>query len=74
MRWRNMISEALKERIETLPAILSIREAADFFSVRPLTMYRLIRRGNIPAYKDSEGRWCINRSDLKLYCSRHTNL
>jgi excisionase family DNA binding protein len=69
-----MISGALKEKIEALPAILSIRETADFFSVRYLTVYRLIRRGAMPAYKDDEGRWCIPRSDLKLYCSRHSNL
>ncbi|MDR2053809.1 MAG: excisionase family DNA-binding protein, partial [Treponema sp.] len=59
-----MISGALKERIEALPVILSIREAADFFSVRYLTVYRLIHRGKMPAYKDDEGRWCILRSDL----------
>ena len=69
-----MISGALKASIEALPAILSIREAADFFSVRYLTIYRLIRRGKLPAYKDDEGRWCIARSDLKTYCSRNSNL
>ncbi|MDR1575200.1 MAG: excisionase family DNA-binding protein [Treponema sp.] len=69
-----MISGILKERIEALPAILSIAEAADFFSVRYLTVYRLVRRGTMPAYKDDEGRWCILRSDLKAYCSRNSNL
>jgi excisionase family DNA binding protein len=69
-----MISGILKEKIEALPAILSIREAADFFSVRYLTVYRLIRRGALPAYKDGEGRWCVTRIDLKTYCSRNSNL
>jgi excisionase family DNA binding protein len=69
-----MISGVLKEKIEALPVILSIREAADFFSVRYLTIYRLIHRGAMPAYKDDEGRWCILRSDLKAYCSRNSNL
>jgi excisionase family DNA binding protein len=69
-----MISDTLKEKIESLPAILSIREAADFFSVRYLTVYRLIRRGIMPAYKDDEGRWCVLRSDLKTSCSRNSNL
>jgi excisionase family DNA binding protein len=69
-----MISDTLKKRIEALPAILSIREAAGFFSVRYLTVYRLIRRGEMPAYKDSEGRWCVLRSDLKKYCSQNSNL
>jgi excisionase family DNA binding protein len=69
-----MISATLKEKIEALPAILSIREAADFFSVRYLTVYRLIHRGALPAWKDSEGRWCIARSELKAYCSHNSNL
>jgi excisionase family DNA binding protein len=69
-----MISGVLKEKIEALPAILTIREAADFFSFRYLTVYRLIRRGTMPAYKDGEGRWCILRTDLKTYCSRNSNL
>jgi excisionase family DNA binding protein len=69
-----MISGALKKRIEALPAILSIRETADFFSVRYLTIYRLVHRGTMPAWKDDEGRWCILRSDLKAYCSRNSNL
>jgi excisionase family DNA binding protein len=69
-----MISDTLKKRIEALPTILSIKEAADFFSVRYLTVYRLIRRGAMPAYKDGEGRWCVLRSDLKTFCSRNSNL
>jgi excisionase family DNA binding protein len=69
-----MISGALKEKIEALPAILSIREAAGFFSVHYLTVYRLIRRGKMPAYKDDEGLWCILRSDLKAFCSKNSNL
>jgi excisionase family DNA binding protein len=69
-----MISGILKEKIAALPAILSIKETADFFSVRYLTIYRLIRREKMPAYKDDEGRWCILRSDLKTYCSRNSNL
>jgi excisionase family DNA binding protein len=69
-----MISSVLKEKIEALPAILSIREAADFFSVRYLTIYRLIHRGKLPAYKDGDGYWCILRTDLRRYCSRNSNL
>ncbi len=68
-----MISSTLLKKIETLPAILSIKETADFFSVRYLTIYRLITRGNLPAYKDEDGRWCVNRIDLKSYCSRNSN-
>jgi excisionase family DNA binding protein len=69
-----MISEELKGRIETLPTILSIREAADFFSVRYLTVWRLIHQGKLSAYKDDEGNWCVLKRDLKTFCSRNSNL
>jgi len=69
-----MISDSLKERIESLPAILSIRETADFFSVAYLTVYRLIRRGKLPAWKDDEGSWCVARCDLMAFCSKNSNL
>jgi excisionase family DNA binding protein len=69
-----MVSEELKTRVNALPTILSIREAADFFSVRYLTVWRLIRRGRLPAYKDGEGNWCVLKSDIKTFCSRNSNL
>jgi len=69
----NMISDSLKERIESLPAILSIRETADFFSVAYLTVYRLIHREELPAWKDDEGNWCIARRDLLKFCSKNSN-
>jgi len=70
----NMISDSLKERIESLPAILSIRETADFFSVAYLTVYRLIHRKKLSAWKDNEGNWCVARSDLLKFCSKNSNL
>jgi len=69
----NMISETLKEKIETFPAILSIRETAELFSVAYLTIYRQIHTGKIPAWKDDEGRWCIARRDLLEFCSQNSN-
>jgi len=72
--WRTMISDTVRKKIEALPAILSIQEAADFFSVRYLTVYRLIHAGKLPAWKDSEGRWCIARADLKRFLLKNTSL
>jgi len=70
----SMLSDSLKEKIEKLPAILSIRETADFFSVAYLTVYRLIHRGKLPAWKDDEDNWCVARSDLLKFCSKNSNL
>jgi len=69
-----MLSDEMSMLINTLPAILSIREVADFFSVGWMTVYRLVRGEKIEAYKDDEGIWCINRCDLKKFCSENCNL
>jgi hypothetical protein len=37
-----MISNTLTEKIESLDAILSVEEVANFFSLQPLTIYRMI--------------------------------
>jgi len=63
-----MPSDTLLEKIKGLPAILSIRETADFFSVSRLTVYRQIRAGNLPAWKDDEGNWCVARCELEEFC------
>jgi len=69
-----MISDILTEKIENLPAILSITELANFFSVHYKTVYRQILSKELPAWKDDEGYWCIARSDLVKFCSRNSNL
>jgi excisionase family DNA binding protein len=69
-----MISDTTKEAIKKLPVILSIKEVADFFSVAYLTVYRLVRKKQLTAYKTDEGNWCISRSDFIKYCSKNCNL
>ncbi|ULQ60813.1 excisionase family DNA-binding protein [Brucepastera parasyntrophica] len=69
-----MISAVTVTKIQTLPAIVSTKEAADFFSVHYLTILRLIMRKELPAYKDCDGQWCISRQDIKAFCSRQSNL
>jgi excisionase family DNA binding protein len=69
-----MLSDAMKQAISDLPAILSTIEVADFLNVSYLTIYRLVRRKEIAAYKDDEGDWCILQCDLKKYCSKNCNL
>lgn len=70
----NMLSDTLKEKLKSLPAILSIRETAEVFSVAYLTIYKLIRAGKLPAWKDDEGSWCVARSDLIEFCSQNSTL
>jgi len=69
-----MISKYFKNQIKKLPAILDIREAADFFSVSWKTIRREILKKKLLAWKDDEGRWCITRIDLIKYCFTNSNL
>jgi excisionase family DNA binding protein len=69
-----MISNTLTEKIESLDAILSVEEVANFFSLQPLTIYRMIYRKELDAYKDDDEEWCITRADVRKYCSKNSNL
>lgn len=69
-----MISDTTKQAIKKLPVILSIQEIADFFSVAYNTVYRLVRKKELTAYKDDEGNWCISQSDFLQFCSKNCNL
>ena len=69
-----MLSDTMNRKIENLPAIISIKEIADFFSVSYKTSYRIVKKNSIQSYKDDEGNWCILRQDFKRFCSKNCNL
>ncbi|MDR1507863.1 MAG: helix-turn-helix domain-containing protein [Treponema sp.] len=69
-----MLSDITKQKLAKLPVILSIQETAAFFSIHYRTVRRMIRRRELPAWKDEDGIWCILRDDLRKYCSRNSNL
>jgi len=69
-----MLSDTTKQTIKNLPALLSIKEAADFFQVKRLTIYRLVYKKKLAAYKDNEGNWCISRCNIEKFCSKNCNL
>jgi len=52
--------------------LLTIREVAKYLHVVQLTVYRMIKRGDLPAVK--VGRvWRIRRQDLEDYLKRSTS-
>jgi excisionase family DNA binding protein len=69
-----MLSDTMIQRIEALPCIMSINDVAKFFLVSRLTIYRMIRSNDLPAYKDEYRKWCISRQDLKQFASKNCNL
>ncbi|HOV64449.1 MAG TPA: helix-turn-helix domain-containing protein [Spirochaetia bacterium] len=69
-----MIEEGTREEIKrTLPGILTIRDVAEFLSVSPITVRRMIWDNQLPGYI-ADGEWNILRTDLITYLSRHGNL
>jgi len=48
--------------------IISVAEASDFLGVHRNTLYKLIREGEIPAFRLIRGgRWKFRRSDLEQW-------
>ena len=53
-------------------SLMTLREVARFLHVVPLTVQRMIYRGDLPAIKVGS-RWRIRRQDLEDYLKRSTS-
>jgi excisionase family DNA binding protein len=47
-------------------SVLTIGEVAEILRVHPATIYRLVRRGELPGFKIGN-TWRINRASLELW-------
>jgi excisionase family DNA binding protein len=47
--------------------ILTVVEVSEFLRLHPTTVYRLLRKGELPAFKIGGG-WRVNQHDLDLWC------
>ncbi len=52
------------------PTIMTVREVAQYLRMHEMTIYRMAREGDIPAYKVGN-RWRFNRSRLEEWLSEH---
>ena len=50
------------------PGVLTINEVADILRLHPTTIYRLVKRGELPGFKIG-GNWRINRASLDVWLS-----
>jgi excisionase family DNA binding protein len=53
-------------------SLMTLREVAKYLHVVPLTVQRMIYRGDLPAIKVGS-RWRIRRQDLEDYLKRSTS-
>lgn len=51
------------EECQDLPEILKPTEVAEFLCIHKNTVYKLIKRGNLPAFRVGKS-WRISRRDL----------
>jgi excisionase family DNA binding protein len=49
-----------------IPKVLTLSEVSDYLNVSPVTIYRLLRRKQIPAFRLA-GNWRFNVEDLTLW-------
>jgi excisionase family DNA binding protein len=52
------------------PTIMTVREVAGYLRMHEMTIYRMARQGEIPAYKVGN-RWRFNRQRLHEWLGEH---
>lgn len=52
------------------PMIMTVREVAGYLRMHEMTIYRMARQGEIPAYKVGN-RWRFNRERLEDWLRAH---
>lgn len=55
------------EECQDLPEILKPTEVAEFLCIHKNTVYKLIKRGDLPAFRVGKS-WRISRRDLSSLC------
>jgi excisionase family DNA binding protein len=55
-----------------IPKVLTLSEVSDYLNVSPVTIYRLLRRKQIPAFRLA-GNWRFNVEDLALWMEGQSN-
>lgn len=53
-----------------LPTIMTVREVAGYLRMHEMTIYRMARQGEIPAYKVGN-RWRFNKDRLQEWLGEH---
>jgi excisionase family DNA binding protein len=63
-----MIIMISAEQMENAKAVLTIGEVAEMLRVHPTTVYRLLKRGDIPGFKIG-GNWRVSVNALDRWMS-----
>lgn len=52
--------------------IMTVKEVAKYLDIHPMTLYKLVREGRIPAFKVG-GQWRFRKVALDRWVDRETN-
>jgi excisionase family DNA binding protein len=57
-----------------VPGVLKVAELAEYLRVNPATVYRLLRRKQLPGFRVG-GEWRFNRDEITRWCGEeeHTS-
>ena len=55
-----------------IPKVLTLTEVCDYLNVSPVTIYRLLKRKRIPAFRVA-GSWRFNVEDLAVWMEDQSN-
>lgn len=50
--------------------VMTVREVAEYLKVKERTIYRLVAKGGIPAFKVG-GSWRFRRSEIEAWIDHH---
>jgi excisionase family DNA binding protein len=56
----------------TFPRIMTVKELSEYLQVHPSTVYKLLRTGNLPAFKVGSD-WRFNAQSIDLWCAGQTD-
>jgi excisionase family DNA binding protein len=59
--------EAVRRSLSDISPILTVRELSAYLRVHPTTIYRLLRKGQLPAFKVG-GDWRFNIEEIDRWC------
>jgi excisionase family DNA binding protein len=55
-----------------LREIMTFREVAEYLRIKPITLYKHLERGRLPAFKVGS-KWRMRRVDLEKWIRERTN-
>lgn len=57
------------DAVQAMAHVMTLEEVAQYLRVHPSTIYRLVKRGKLPAFKVGSD-WRFNLESIDIWCAR----